>query len=145
MPRFYFGLVDETGLSPDEFGVELDSIEAAYLEGCRAALEISFDRLAKRRSPAGLHFEISDAKGLVVLELPFAEVLDPDRRDRPSCRSGSVLESLRSQLTTQRRLTAEFADILAQTSRTLTITRQLLSQTAISPDYLVGGLWPAED
>ena len=79
MPKFFFALVDEDGVTPDEFGADFDSLEAAYVDGCRAALEISFDMLRERRNPADLRFEITDASGQLLMELAFDEVLHPGK------------------------------------------------------------------
>jgi hypothetical protein len=40
MPRFYFHLRTAQGLNPDEIGLELPDVEAAYLEAFRTAQDM---------------------------------------------------------------------------------------------------------
>lgn len=84
MARYFFHLVSSAETSKDEIGVELANAEAAYLEACAAALEISFEMLSKRIDPSRHAFEVTDAEGQVVFEIPFSEVMHPGRRESPS-------------------------------------------------------------
>ena len=80
MPLFYFDLATPGGLERDDLGVAFPGVEAAYLDACRAALEMSVDMLRERQDP-GLHrFEVRDERAALVLEIPFTEVLQPRRR-----------------------------------------------------------------
>ena len=45
MPRFYFDIREGTGFTPDETGMEFDSLEIAEREAAIAAAEIGRDRL----------------------------------------------------------------------------------------------------
>lgn len=80
MPRFFFHLrpADENG--DDDLGTELPNAEVAYLEACAAALEISFEMLRQRIDPASHSFTVTDARGRLLFDIPFSEVLHPASR-----------------------------------------------------------------
>ena len=82
MPRFYFHLRNETGLSRDTNGVEFPSLNEAYLDAFRAATDLWRELLLARRDPRVHAFEIADASGETLLVLPFVEVLDTARPPR---------------------------------------------------------------
>ncbi|MBV9510581.1 MAG: hypothetical protein JO303_09910 [Caulobacteraceae bacterium] len=74
MRRYFFHLVSAGAREEDGLGVEFDSLEAAYLEAAKAALEIAHDMARQRRNPLSHAFEVCDANGRVLLDLPFSEV-----------------------------------------------------------------------
>jgi len=76
MPCFYFHLRAAQGLSPDEMGLELPNVEAAYLEAFKTARDMWADLLRKREDPTQYSFEITDSLGQVIETPPFSEVLD---------------------------------------------------------------------
>jgi hypothetical protein len=97
MAKYFFHLVSSDGSSSqDDIGIDLPDAEAAYLEGCAAALEISYEMLRNRRDPSRHAFEITDAEGRVVFELPFAEVT------RPAAHSHPDLEEVRASIAVTR-------------------------------------------
>ncbi|MGA7809864.1 MAG: hypothetical protein WCB02_35225 [Bradyrhizobium sp.] len=63
----------------DEIGVEFSSVEAAYLNGYDAMLEIAFEKLRLRQDPAEDAFEIMDGEGHMLMHVPVSEVLRPRR------------------------------------------------------------------
>lgn len=127
--RFFFAIEGGVEPSPDEFGSEFDSLEAAYIEGCRAALEISMEMLRDRLDPNSLRFEISGADGRILVELPFAEVLRPAaRRQRPETVTPALLR-LRQQASERRRLVIELASTLDLTTSTMATTRGILDRS----------------
>src|SRR4051812_45586085 len=77
MAHYFFNLVSPNESSKDDIGTELPNAEAAYLEACETALEISYEMLRERRDPSRHAFEVTDAEGRVVFEIPFAEVTRP--------------------------------------------------------------------
>ena len=79
MPRFYFHLRDELGPHRDEGGIELLDVETAYLEAFRGALGLWGELLEQRRDPRCSRFEVTDATGEALFELPFSEVLESTR------------------------------------------------------------------
>ena len=80
MPLFYFDLATPGGLERDDLGVVFPGVEAAYVDACRAALEMSVDMLRERQDPGHHCFEVRDERAVLVLEIPFTEVLQPRRR-----------------------------------------------------------------
>lgn len=80
MARFFFHLVLPGDYQVDDVGSEFPDIEAAWLGGWEAAIEIIADMLRGRRDPNGLQFEIADEQGHFLMELPFSEVLRPAGR-----------------------------------------------------------------
>lgn len=77
MPWFYFHLRGPKGLEQDTTGLELAGIEAAYLGACKAIPGMSADLIHEAKNPIRYSFEITDAAGRVLMEVPFPEVLDP--------------------------------------------------------------------
>jgi hypothetical protein len=76
MPRYYFNLRDQNRIDPDEDGLELPDLDAAYLETFEAAKEMWGEAIRKMRNPSQQRFEISDAEGTTLLVVPFMEVLE---------------------------------------------------------------------
>ncbi len=83
MTVFYFDLVRPTEREPDDVGVQFDDVDQAYLEACRAAIEISKDALLQRQDPNGYRFEVFDEDRRLVCEIPFSEVLRPGGLSSP--------------------------------------------------------------
>lgn len=80
MPWFYFHLRGPKGLERDEIGLELASVEAAYLGAYRAIPGMSTDLIHEKADPFRYFFEIKDAGGTLLMEVPFTEVLDRGRQ-----------------------------------------------------------------
>ncbi|MEE7493777.1 DUF6894 family protein [Methylobacterium oryzae] len=80
MPLFYFHLRNPEGLNRDRIGLELPSLDAAYLEACHTVPEMSADLVRKKLNPVRYAFEIADDSGRLLLEVPFSEILDRGRR-----------------------------------------------------------------
>jgi hypothetical protein len=81
IPHFYFDYFNGNRLeeAAADDGLELPDADAAYLEAFRAATEIWGEALHARRNPIRDYFRVRDRTGTVVLELPFAEVLESNR------------------------------------------------------------------
>ncbi len=76
MPRFFFDLrLKGECLERDDIGIDLPDFETAYIEAHRAAVEMWADARRQGHKPSEAGFEVRDARGTVVLELPFAEAL----------------------------------------------------------------------
>ncbi|HKT53328.1 MAG TPA: PAS domain-containing protein, partial [Caulobacteraceae bacterium] len=84
MGRFYFHIRGPDGLEPDQLGLEFESADQAYFEACRAIPKLATDLLEHGRDPLTSAFEISDAHGRVVMEVPFGEGLNRSWRLRRS-------------------------------------------------------------
>ena len=63
MACFFFHLVLPGDYQVDDVGSVFPDIEAAWLGGWEAAIEIIADMLRGRRDPNGLQFEIADDQG----------------------------------------------------------------------------------
>ena len=74
-------------VSPDDQGAEFESVEAAYLEAFESARELWPILLEDRRDPRRYSFEITNSAAVVLMEVPFSELLDNcrnARRGRPN-------------------------------------------------------------
>lgn len=80
MPRFYFHLRTPSGLNQDEAGSDFTGLEAAYLDAFDAIGTMTVDLVRQKANPWLYGFEITDAAGTILLDLPFAEYLDRGRR-----------------------------------------------------------------
>jgi hypothetical protein len=76
MPRFFFNFRNATTFSPDEEGLELPDLDAAYLEAFEAAKEMWGEAILQMRNPGRQQFEISDVDGKTLLIVPFKEVIN---------------------------------------------------------------------
>jgi hypothetical protein len=77
MPLFFFDFTFDGITDTDDAGVRFPSLEMAYLETCRAALDISFEKLRARKNPHLDSVEILDCNRRFLMLIPFAEVLQP--------------------------------------------------------------------
>ncbi len=75
MSRFFFHLCGPAGFSRDEEGIEFATLEEAYLDLWKAAVEMSVDALRQHRDPSRDRFELWDEEGRFLLDLPFSEVI----------------------------------------------------------------------
>src|ERR1700757_2566168 len=80
MPRFFFHFTSQDAVSRDEVGTVFPSLEAAYLDVCQSALEMSIDKLRVRDDPANDSVEITDESGRLLMDIPFSEVLRPHQK-----------------------------------------------------------------
>ncbi|MDR7039785.1 hypothetical protein J2X36_004563 [Methylobacterium sp. BE186] len=137
MPWFYFHLRTPAGLELDDLGLELIGIEAAYLDACRTISTLTTDLLAKKVDPRLCSFEITDSAGQLLLELPFTEILDKDRRPSPP-----ALLAQRQKTLAEIRRTAQRVEVLVEAlgreqaalQANLQDTRELLARAqAVDP------------
>jgi len=82
MPHFYFHLRTPAGWERDQDGLDFIGLEAAYLDACRAIPDMSAALVKQKRDPLRYGFEIADAAGQFLMEVPFSEMLDRDREPR---------------------------------------------------------------
>ncbi|MEA1835200.1 hypothetical protein U8607_24235 [Methylobacterium durans] len=129
MPRFYFHLRTLEGLQWDPEGVAFDNLEDAYLDVCQGITTIAADLAhagASRTALMHSAFEISDAAGRFLLEVPFAEVLAPDRKPR---RPSPVLDrKARAEIERTRRLIVAVGQERDALHATLSQTHVLLAR-----------------
>lgn len=76
MPLFFFDYWDgDDGRYPDTDGSEFPDIEAAYIDAYHSAIDMWAEARHEGRDLSRHRFEIRDATGNIVMELPFTEVL----------------------------------------------------------------------
>ena len=76
MPRFFFNFREAMRFEPDEEGLELPDLDAAYLEAFETAKEMWGEAIRGMRNPSRQQFEIGDADGNTLLIVPFREVME---------------------------------------------------------------------
>jgi hypothetical protein len=114
MPRFYFHLRGEEGVSRDTEGIDFESIDEAFLDAFRAATDLWRELLIARKDPRLHAFEITDAAGEVLIVLPFMEVLETARSGKYR---GSTLRRFENVQATIKRSSAA-SDAIASEIRT---------------------------
>ena len=88
MQRFYLNLRrGDLTVAPDDEGTDFASIEEAYLETFKGARELWPELLRKRQDPSQYAYDITDSDGAVLMELPFAEIVESCRRVGPAATS----------------------------------------------------------
>lgn len=119
MPLFFFDFTSGGTTEADDVGTEFPSLEEAYLDACRSALEISFEKLRARCDPNLDSVEILDAERHSLMQVPFSDVLRPKpprlsaARKQSHGQSGNqLIESCNQQLTRGKRLKAEIQEEL---------------------------------
>jgi hypothetical protein len=123
MHRYYFHFISPAGRDTDEVGNDYPNAEAAYLGAHEAALDISVEMLRSRGGDPACHsFEIADASGLVLFELPFSEVVNPSKKYAPDAVHASLRGHHERTVQAARNLKAEFA----RARSLLSDTRELL-------------------
>jgi hypothetical protein len=74
MPHFYFNVRDEDWVTPDEVGVESESVEAAEREAIRKVTGIGHDSLSKDRA-SEIEAQVKDNKGFLLLTVTVSVVV----------------------------------------------------------------------
>ncbi|MBP1182105.1 DUF6894 family protein [Methylobacterium sp. PvR107] len=126
MPLFYFHLRGPNGLERDDVGLELPCVDAAYLGACRAVPGMSADLAREETNPARYAFEITDACGNLLMDVPFTEVLD--RGHKPAAPgSGARRGKAAVEMARTASLIFSIREEHAALQVTLTETRRLLA------------------
>ncbi|HKS60958.1 MAG TPA: hypothetical protein VJT13_04630 [Xanthobacteraceae bacterium] len=123
MHHYYFHLISPAGRDTDDVGNDFPDAESAYLGAHQAALDISVEMLnAHDGDPARHSFEITDADGLILFELPFSEVINPSKKP--------ALDAFHANLRRTRerndRATTNLRTEFARTRSLLSDTKELL-------------------
>ena len=129
MSLFYFHLVTAAARSEDIEGIDFPTLEVAYLDACKAALEISFEALRRRQDPSGYRFEVCDENRRLVLDLPFSEVLKPGGFNRAAPLE-PLYARIQERLLRGRELKAEIAAGLVQARRSMETAKATLRRRA---------------
>jgi hypothetical protein len=74
MPRFYFDVREEDGVTSDVVGVELESLEAAEREAIRMVTGIGYESLSKDRS-SEIEVQVKDNEGFLLLTVTISVVV----------------------------------------------------------------------
>lgn len=82
MAHFFFHFCDGEGRARDELGLELESVEQAYLEAFETARTMWPELLAARCDPFDCQFEVTDESDAVLFQLPFRELVEACRPPR---------------------------------------------------------------
>jgi hypothetical protein len=119
-------------ISPDDKGSDFDSVEAAYLEAFESAQELWPILLEDRRDPRGYSFEITNSAGVVLMEVPFSELLDNCRDAHPRGRPEKPApvfdkDTFQQAADNARQLTRETAELTRQLRATHQSVRSLVA------------------
>ena len=129
MPCFFFHLSGPGVAEPDELGAEFATVESAYLDACRAIVDISTEMLRERRDPSRLRFDVCDAAGVTLMEIPFYEVLQPQLATTPSNLTPTFFEALNARLARSRELRAELSASLVEARNAIETAREVLRRS----------------
>jgi len=138
MPHFFFHFISQDQVTTDDVGLVFPSLEAAYLDSCNAALEISMERLRARDDPIDDGIEIADEDGRTLMHIPFSEVLRPRQkiRHRANCHTTSrAIQACRRQMLRSDKLRSE---LRAEFEKTRSTFQSIQAKLAI----LKAGRWP---
>jgi hypothetical protein len=74
MPRFLFDVLEEDRVTPDEVGIELESVEAAEREAIRRVTGIGAESLSKDRA-SEIEVQVKDHEGFLLLTVTVSVVV----------------------------------------------------------------------
>ena len=74
MPRFLFDVLEEDRVTPDEVGIELESVEAAEREAIRRVTGIGAESLSKDRA-SEIEVQVKDHEGFLLLTVTASVVV----------------------------------------------------------------------
>jgi hypothetical protein len=126
MPRFFFHLVSPGSYDADDVGSEFCDVESAFLDAREAAIEMSAEMLKDQKDPTVHQFEIVDAEGRFLIELPFSEVIRP--RTKPLNRD-AARRVLDAQLQRGMRLKAEMQAVIEKTRGIMEQSRDVVRRS----------------
>ena len=130
MPHFFFNYTSGGATSVDDVGTDFPSVEAAYLDACKGALDIAFEKLRARQDPTTDSFEITDEAQNQLMQVPFSEVLRPVAATNSWIvrqKTALALENCRRQTARNERLKNEIRAELARTKEMFAAIRTNLS------------------
>jgi hypothetical protein len=127
MSQFYLHLRTPAGLDRDDIGLDLDGVETAYLDAYATIPAMSADLLRQGADPYQHAFEIMDAKDNFLMEVPFYEVLDRRRTQRPSGWF-QLWQQTRAELEQAKRQTTNLEEERTVLQATLAETKWLLAE-----------------
>jgi hypothetical protein len=121
MARYYFHIWTGDDYDLDTIGLDLASSDLAYVEAHRAVEEICCTMIMAHQRPAQYRLDVTDATGVKIFDLPFAEVLGvhPERAAGSEvsianrARVRSLMAGLRAELACSRTIMQDSRDVLA--------------------------------
>ncbi|MGX1099185.1 DUF6894 family protein [Amorphus sp. MBR-141] len=121
MVHFFFHFRQGPQLSRDEEGSDFASLEDAYLDVHRAIQEMWEELLSARCDPRDCAFEICDESGLLLMTVPFTEVLDScvRRHAGPPARTRPDYSEVATTIDRSVRLRSEVSESFRQTQDAL--------------------------
>ncbi len=125
MSRFFFHFCGPAGFCRDEEGAEFGTLEDAYLDLWKAAVEMSVDALRQHRDASRDRFELWDEQGRFVLDLPFSEVMKAGV-DRPPPPTGDLHDRLSANITRAHALKADLVSGFEEAFQLLETARAVL-------------------
>ncbi|MBR0753841.1 hypothetical protein JQ604_16785 [Bradyrhizobium jicamae] len=130
MPHFFFHYTSEGQRYEDTIGSDFSSLEAAYIDTCRAALEMSVEKLKIRKDPKADAFEIAGADGTPLMDVPFGEVLVVGRPSfrAPKRRIDQAIQDAERKVQRSRVLRAELQANCARVRATLESIQRTLGR-----------------
>ena len=81
MPQFFFHYHSPQGVTRDEIGCDFQTLEHAYVDAYRSAVDLGAEMLKAHKNPASHRIEIANTQGEMLMELRFDEIF---RRERVS-------------------------------------------------------------
>lgn len=135
MQHFYCHLHGPDGCERDEVGLEFADLDAVYLDVCRAILDMSADFARAGRDPMAYAFEIVDAVGALLMDVPFREMLNKGGSPRRAVPPVSPVD-LRAGIVRAERLKTAIVAEIATLAETMRQSRALVarSRTASAAD-----------
>ena len=131
MPYFYCHLHGPGGFERDEIGLEFSGLDAVYLDVCRAILDMAADLARSGYDPMPYAFEIVDAGGALLMDVPFREMLNKAPRNGryspPVSQAGQRAEMLRATL-----LKAAVSESIDRLKETIRMSRQIVARSRAS-------------
>jgi hypothetical protein len=130
MARYFFHFFDGVSLSPDDTGVELASVELAYLEAAATALGMWAEIVADRLNPLYCAFEIADKNDVVLLRFEFTELMTTGRSAaaRPSPPVETVCGAIAETHRRAQQAKSELAASICEARHALNEVKDVLGQ-----------------
>lgn len=129
MPRYFFHLATDAGYSIDEEGLDFQDLDAAYLDASRAVLDMSVHMLRLQQDPNRHRFDIVDDAGVILIDLPFSEVMRARSLKIVALHANDVHTTLKARIARSKALRMELAGQISAACETLEQTQRLLSRS----------------
>src|SRR3954469_10982184 len=128
MSTYFFHLRSTAATTRDEIGTEFTDLDAAYLDTCETIIGMAADMTNAGCNSTPYVFDITDAAGTLLMEVPFTEMLNkgekPQRPAAATPRKQVPPEVLRAQ-----RLADEIAERMTALQNTIRQSRILVARS----------------